>query len=67
MENQITSQPLPFEIVVLGENTIIGRNCTIRDSILWDGVTIKDNLAIERCIVGNGVLVEHSLKNEIVV
>jgi len=53
--------------VSLGENTTIGKNCTIRDSIFWDGITINDNLTIERCIIGNGVLVEHSLKDEIVV
>jgi NDP-sugar pyrophosphorylase family protein len=53
--------------VSLGRNTTLGKNCTIRDSILWDGITIKDNLIIERCIIGSGVLVEHSLKEEIVV
>ncbi|MDX1777873.1 MAG: NDP-sugar synthase, partial [Thermodesulfobacteriota bacterium] len=53
--------------VSLGKNTTLGKNCTIRDSILWDGITIKDNLTIERCIIGSGASVEHSLKDEIVV
>ena len=53
--------------VSLGENTTIGKKCTIRNSILWDGVTINDNLTIEGCIIGNGVTVNHSLKDEIVV
>lgn len=53
--------------VSLGENITLGKNCTIRDSILWDGITIKDNLTIEKCIIANGAIVEHSLKDEIVV
>jgi NDP-sugar pyrophosphorylase family protein len=53
--------------VSLGGNITLGKNCTIRNSILWDGVTINDNLTVEGCIIGNGVTVERSFKNEIVV
>ena len=53
--------------VSLGENTTIGKKCTIRNSILWDGVTITDNLTLEGCIIGNGVTVKHSLTDELVV
>ncbi len=53
--------------VSLGRNTIIGKKCTIINSILWDGVTISDNVTLEGCIIGNGVTVKNSLKDEIVV
>ena len=50
-----------------GNATTIGKSCTIKNSILWDGVKIGDNLTIEGCIIGDGVRVKNSLLNEIVV
>ena len=51
----------------LGNSVTIGKNCTIKNSILWDEVKINDELTIEGCIIGDGVTVTHSLHNEIVV
>jgi NDP-sugar pyrophosphorylase family protein len=53
--------------VSLGDDTMIGKKCTIRNSIIWDEVTISDNVTIEGCIIGNGVTVKNSLKDAIVV
>ena len=51
----------------MGNTVTIGKNCTIKNSILWDEVKINDNLTIEGCIIGDGATVTHSLHNEIVV
>ncbi len=39
----------------------------LRNSILWDGVEIQDNLTIEGCIIGDDVKVKQSIKNQVVV
>jgi len=51
----------------MGNTVTIGKNCTIKNSILWDEVKINDNLTVEGCIIGDGATVTHSLHNEIVV
>ena len=53
--------------VAMGNTATIGKNCTIKNSILWDEVQVNDNLTIEGCIIGDGATVKHSLHNEIVV
>lgn len=53
--------------VCIGRNTTVGKNCKIRNSILWDEVEIKDNLTIEECIIGDDVKVKKSLRNKVVV
>jgi len=53
--------------VCMGENTIIGKNCIIRNSIIWNEVEIEDNLTIDGCIIGDKVQVKQSLKNKVVV
>lgn len=53
--------------VCLGEHTRVGNNCHIRNSILWDGVDVQDNLTLEGCIIGDGVRVTQSLKDQMVV
>jgi len=53
--------------VCIGKNTTIGKNCTIRNSIIWDEVEIKESLTIEECIIGDRVKVEQSLRNKVVV
>lgn len=74
--SQLSSQAKPPSIgkgttldgyVCIGRNTTIGKDCTIRNSIIWDEVEIKDNLAIEECIIGDRVKVKESLKNKVVV
>ena len=53
--------------VCLGGDTTIGKNCTIKNSIIWDEVDVYDNLTIEGCIIGDRVKVKQSLKNKVVV
>jgi len=53
--------------VCIGRNTAIGKNCIIRNSIIWDEVKIEDNLTIEECIIGDAVKVKQSLRNRVVV
>ena len=53
--------------VCLGEHTTIGKNCTIKNSIIWDEVDVYDNLTIEGCIIGDRVKVKQSLKNKVIV
>jgi len=53
--------------VCVGRNTAIGKNCIIRNSIIWDEVKIEDNLTIEECIIGDAVKVKQSLRNRVVV
>jgi len=53
--------------VAMGTTSTIGKNCTIKNSILWDDVRIDDNLTLEGCIIGDGATVTRSLHNEIVV
>lgn len=74
--NQLSFQEKPPSIgkgtildgyVCIGRNTNIGKNCTIRNSIIWDEVEIEDNLTTEECIIGDGVKVKQSLRNKVVV
>ena len=53
--------------VCIGNNTTVGKNCKIKDSILWDGVEIQDNLTIEGCIFGDDVKVKQSIVNQVIV
>ena len=53
--------------VCIGRNTAIGKNCIIRNSIIWDEVKIEDNLSIEECIIGDDVMVKKSLRNRVVI
>ena len=53
--------------VCIGKNTTVGKNCKIKDSILWDEVEIQDNLTIEKCIIGDDVKVKQSIKNQVIV
>jgi NDP-sugar pyrophosphorylase family protein len=52
--------------VSIGRNCIIGRNCRIENSILWDDVMIQDGSEINNCIIGNGIKVQGHLINMVV-
>ena len=45
------------EAVVIGENADIALTATVRDSILWDDVTIENAAVVERAVLGDGVRV----------
>lgn len=53
--------------VCVGNNSRIGRNCSISNSIVWDNVTIDDGLTVSSCIIGDGARVKKSLNNKIVI
>lgn len=52
--------------VSIGSHTKIGDQCVIKNSIIWDQVDVADHLRIENCIIGDGVRVRSSLRNQIV-
>ena len=49
--------------VMHGHRCHIGRNCsipssaTIRDSILWDGITVGENASLYRTVIADGVTI----------
>jgi NDP-sugar pyrophosphorylase family protein len=51
---------------VLGENCLIEEAAEISDSVLWDHVTVKKGIKLERCIVGSGVTVCASAKDMVI-
>jgi mannose-1-phosphate guanylyltransferase len=53
--------------ISMGKNACIGSNCSITDSVIWDDVSIADNLTLRHCIIGDGARVTKSLYNEIVI
>ncbi len=40
--------------VVLGRGCSIGANAVVRDSVLWDGVSVEDGATVEESIVASG-------------
>lgn len=53
--------------VAVGRNSSIGNKCRITDSIIWDNVSIDDNLTIRHCIVGDETHVNKSYDNQIII
>ena len=41
-------------VSTIGDNCHIGKNVTIKDSIIWDNVEIADNVSVENAIVASG-------------
>ncbi len=50
----------------VGNNCSIGKNCVIRNSILWNNVTVKDNSEIENSIILPNMIIESTIINEII-
>ncbi|HET9392520.1 MAG TPA: NDP-sugar synthase [Candidatus Rubrimentiphilum sp.] len=48
--------------VVLGNGCRIGANATIRDSVLWDNVTVEEGAFIEETIIAGGSLIGANAK-----
>ena len=53
--------------VSIGNHTNIGKDCVIKNSIIWDNVKVADNITIENCIIGDGAKINVSLKNEVII
>lgn len=51
---------------IIGNSCKIGKNSNIINSILWDDISIGDNVTVENCIVLNKITIEKSVKDEIV-
>jgi mannose-1-phosphate guanylyltransferase/phosphomannomutase len=43
-----------LENTVLGNRCVVQENAVLRQSILWDDVTVGEETILERCVVGNG-------------
>jgi len=41
----------------IGQNCTIPPSATIRDSILWDGITVGENASLYRTVVADGVMI----------
>ena len=51
---------------VIGNDCIIGKNVTLENSILWDGVEIADNVHLKDCVIASNSRVERNLTNHII-
>lgn len=51
---------------VIGDECIIGKNVTLENCILWDGVEIGDNVHLKDCVIASNSRVERNLTNHII-
>ncbi len=51
---------------VIGNDCIIGKNVTLENCILWDGVEIADNVHLKDCVIASNSRVERNLTNHII-
>ena len=42
---------------MLGRGCVIGASAVIRDSYLWDGVSVEEGCIVEQCIVGRAATI----------
>jgi len=50
---------------VIGDECLIGKNVTLENCILWDGVEIADNVYLKDCVIASNSRVERNLTNHI--
>jgi mannose-1-phosphate guanylyltransferase len=50
----------------IGSNCSIGKNSTLENCIIWNDVTIKDNISLKNCIIASGNIIEKSFENTII-
>ena len=67
----ISSSKIPFDTVFKGNSSIgmnckIGSNVVIENSILWDDVTVSDNVHLKNCIIASGKTVTASLSDKVI-
>ncbi|MDY6862998.1 MAG: sugar phosphate nucleotidyltransferase [Thermodesulfobacteriota bacterium] len=65
--SSIGTDTLSNGYVSIGKHTHIGKKCFIKNSIIWDRVEVYDNIAVENCIIGDGVRVKTSLKDAVII
>ena len=51
---------------VIGNECLIGKNVTLENCILWDGVEIADNICLKDCVIASNSRVERNLTNHII-
>ncbi|MGN1125063.1 MAG: sugar phosphate nucleotidyltransferase [Candidatus Gastranaerophilaceae bacterium] len=51
---------------VIGDDCFIGKNVTLENCILWDGVEIKDGVHLKDCVIASNSRVERNLTNHII-
>lgn len=51
---------------VIGNNCIIGKNVTLENCILWDGVEVANNVYLKDCVIASNSRVERNLTNHII-
>ncbi len=53
--------------VVIGRQAVVGRHCSLRSTVVWDGARIGDGAKLSECIVTSGAAVppDVSLSNKI--
>jgi mannose-1-phosphate guanylyltransferase len=50
---------------VIGENNRLGKNVYLQRSVLWEGVTVKEDIKVVDAVVASGRVVDHDLHGEI--
>ena len=66
-ENVIFSDGVSIEDdCIIGNNCKIGKNTTIKNSIIWDNVEVSANLTIENAIILSNTKIENSIRNQII-
>lgn len=66
----ISASNLPVDVKFIGNNTIgtncnIGKNVTLKDSIIWNNVTIGDDVSISNSVVASGCCVNRNLDSTV--
>jgi NDP-sugar pyrophosphorylase family protein len=51
--------------VCLGANVRVGREASLTHTVVWEGAVIAPGVSLERCIVGKGVQVSRSARDEV--
>ena len=52
--------------VIAGKDCKIGKNVTLENTILLDGVTVSDNITLKNCLVSYGITVDKNIENEVI-
>lgn len=50
----------------IGQNTVIGKNSTIENSIIWDNVHIGENISVKNCIIASNSQIYTDINSQII-
>ena len=50
----------------IGQNTVIGKNSTIENSIIWDNVHIGENISVKNCIISSNSQIYTDINSQII-